>query len=526
MAGIGLLSLIVCIEIVRAGLGVYLRSHGMRGPGFLGPTFSSAVLVLALAFYWFVFEPAYRGVRSMTGRLEQRHETDVKAIDRFSSIFELHSEAAVALDRNGRYMMANAAAERLVGYSSEELVGRTVLLTPPKYALQVHESMAKALAGEPCRHEMELLCKDGSLCPASIQLIPMREGGEVIGVFCFMNDLTETKRAQRHERMQRDRFRAVSILAGAGGDVEAIIERTLNFATKTLKVDAANVSLLHDDALTVVHGVGDAYQRGIVVPVAQTFARHIIGSREVLAVSDAAEEPWKDDAARKWQSWRSFIATTLFIDGVPAGALSFGKRDPNHELDVADRDFVLVVASLIASALERKRREQHLNEMAFVDPLTTLPNRSYLNEQLDLAIAGSRRDGLPFAVQYVDLDGFKDVNDRLGHVGGDQVLSVIGARLKMAARESDVVARLGGDEFIVLQTRMDGDDAITRLASRLVNAVTEPIIVSEEVVRLGASIGVARFPVDAQTAEDLIRCADEAMYRAKRSGRNRLEIYA
>ena len=498
----------------------------MRGPAFMGPSFSATVLVLALAFYWFVFEPAYRGVRGLTHWLENRHESDSKALDRFSSIFDLHSDAAVALDAHGRYMMANAAAERLVGYSADELVGRTVLLTPPKYAMTVHESIAKALAGEPCQHEMELLCKDGSLCPASVQLIPMREGDHVIGVFCFMKDLTETNRTQRRERMQRDRFRAVSILAAAGGEVDAIIQGTLKFAIQTLRADAANVALLHDDTMTIVHGVGEAYQRGIVIPVGRSFSRHVIGSREVLVVRDAAEEPWASDEARKWQPWRSFLATTLFIEGVPAGILSFASREPRGEFDSGDQDFMLVVAALIASALEREQREQQLNEMAFVDPLTTLPNRAYLNEQLELAIAGSRRDGHPFAIQYVDLDGFKEINDRLGHVGGDHVLSVIGARLKMAARESDVVARVGGDEFVVLQTRIEGDDAITRLASRLVNAATEPIIVSEEVVRLGASIGVARFPVDAQSAEDLIRCADEAMYRAKRGGRNRLEIYA
>ncbi len=105
------------------------------------------------------------------------------------------------------------------------------------------------------------------------------------------------------------------------------------------------------------------------------------------------------------------------------------------------------------------------------------------------------------------------------------MLAVIAARLKMAARLSDVVARYGGDEFVVLQQRYEGDDGAAHLAQRLINAAAEPIIIRDEIVRLGASVGIACFPRDAQTAEELLRCADAAMYRAKHAGRNRLELY-
>jgi diguanylate cyclase (GGDEF)-like protein/PAS domain S-box-containing protein len=526
VSGLGLLGFIACVEIIRAGLATYLHFTHTEGTYLVVPIFSGIVLVVAFVLYRFVSEPAYAAAQAVTAKLEEQHQSDAKLVDRFSSIFDYHSDAAVAFDTSGRYTMVNAAAERLTGYHADEFIGHTLRLTPPRYALQVHEAVSKALVGEPVHHIMELQCKDGTLCPVSCELIPMFEGGVITGVFGFMKDISETVRAQRRERTQRDRFRAVSILAGAGGDVNGVIDRTLTFAIESLGADASNVALLHDDGMTIVHGVGDSYQRGAVVPVARSFSRHVIGVREVLVVRDADEEPWASDAAHKWQPWRSLLATTLFIDGVPAGVLSFVSREPRDDVDDADQDFVLVIASLIASALEREQRERQPNEMAFVDPLTTLPNRAYLSEQLDLAIAASRRDGVPFAVQYVDLDGFKDVNDRLGHEVGDQVLSVVAARLKMVARESDVVARIGGDEFVVLQTRIDGDEAITRLASRLVDAAAEAIIVNDEIIRLGASIGVARFPSDAQTAEDLLRCADEAMYRAKRAGRNRLEIFA
>jgi diguanylate cyclase (GGDEF)-like protein/PAS domain S-box-containing protein len=525
VSGLGLLGFIACVEIIRAGLATFLHFAHITGTYWVVPMFSGIVLAVSFALYRFVFEPAYAGVRALTDQLEAQHELDAKIVDRFSSIFEHHSDGAIAMDKLGRYIMANAAMERLCGYHAEELIGNTFRLTPPEYALQVHEAVDDALAGNPHHHEMQILCKDGSRCEVSVDLIPMREGGEVIGIYGFFKDASEIKQAQILERTQRDRFRAVSVLAGAS-DVGSVIKRTLTFAIETLKADAANVALIHDDSMTIVHGVGASYQNGIVVPVAQSFSRHIIGSREVLLVCDTTQEPWLSDAARKWQPWRSLLATTLFIDGVPAGVLSFVSSEPRAAADDADQDFVLVTASLIASAIEREQREARLNEMAFLDALTTLPNRAYLNEQLELAIAGSRRNDLPFAVQYVDLDGFKDVNDRLGHVVGDQVLSVVAARLKMAARESDVVGRFGGDEFVVLQTRIDGDDAITRLAARLVDAASEPIIVGDEVVRLSASIGVACFPSDAQSVGGLIRCADEAMYRAKRAGRNRLEIYA
>jgi len=525
VAGIGLLSLIAVIEIVRAGLAWYYLATGSTPNLRLGPIFSSIALAVGLAFYFFVFDPAYRGLRALTKQLEEQHVSDTHVVDRFRSIFEHHSDAALAIDTLGNYLLVNAPMERLSGFRAEELNGNAFKLTPPDFALQVHEAVSLALAGTPTRYDGQLMCKDGTRCDVSADLIPMLEDGRVVGVYGFFKDVGEIKRAQRLERTQRDRFRAVSVLAAASGDVGKVIERTLTFAIESLKADAANVALLHGDAMTIVHGAGDTYERGIIVPVEQTFSRHVIGLRDVLVVRDADEEPWLSDSAHKWQPWRSYLATTLFLDGAAAGVLSFVSRNPRVD-DEADGDFVLVIASLIASALERERREQQLSEMAFVDALTTLPNRAYFSEQVDLACADARRHGGSFAVQYVDLDGFKAVNDRFGHEAGDHVLSVIAARLKMAVRDADVIARFGGDEFVVLQTKLEDENAISRLASRLIEVAGEALIVNDETITLGASVGVARFPSDAQSSEDLLRCADAAMYRAKRAGRNRLEIYA
>lgn len=426
VAGIGLLSLIAGVEILRAGLAIYYLANGKQPNLALVPIFSGIALVVAIVFYVFVFDPAYRGLRALAEQLDEQHRSDVGVVDRFRSIFEHHSDAALAIDRLGNYLAVNAAMERLSGYRADELSGNPFRLTPPDYALNVHEAVTKALTGEPTHYEGQILCKDGSRCDVSADLIPMRERGEVVGIYGFFKDVGEIKRARQLERTQRDRFRAVSVLAAASGDVGKVIERTLTFAIESLKADAANVALLHDASMTVVHGVGENYERGIIVPIEQSFSRHIIGSRDVLLVRDADEEPWLSDKARKWQPWRSYLATTLFIEGEAAGVLALASRNPRAG-DGADSDFVLVIASLIASALERERRERELSEMAFVDALTALPNRAYFNEQVDLACASARRHGGNFAVHYLDLDGFKGVNDRFGHAAGDHALGRRGA---------------------------------------------------------------------------------------------------
>jgi diguanylate cyclase (GGDEF)-like protein len=172
----------------------------------------------------------------------------------------------------------------------------------------------------------------------------------------------------------------------------------------------------------------------------------------------------------------------------------------------------------LASSLTEANKE--LQRMAFLDGLTQLPNRMLLNDRLGHAIARSRRDGSLIALLFVDLDGFKTVNDSLGHQVGDQVLKEIAARLSGIVRASETVARIGGDEFVVLVEAVEDRTELALLAQRMETAVSMPILLENEEVQLSASIGIAVFPDDVTDEKQLLTHADAAMYSAKASGKN------
>ncbi len=177
----------------------------------------------------------------------------------------------------------------------------------------------------------------------------------------------------------------------------------------------------------------------------------------------------------------------------------------------------------LAAAMEHMRtgiaaRERRISELAFSDSLTGLPNRALFNDRIEQAVAVARRHGSRLAVLQLDLDRFKLVNDTLGHQMGDRLLREVGARIAGALqRTSDTVARLGGDEFAVLLPTESVDGAV-RVAQRLAEVLAEPMVIEGQLVDVGASIGVAGFPDHGSDAPTLLRCADVAMYGAKRNG--------
>ena len=160
------------------------------------------------------------------------------------------------------------------------------------------------------------------------------------------------------------------------------------------------------------------------------------------------------------------------------------------------------------------------------DHLTGLPNRILLEERLERAVAAATRYGRRLAVLFLDLDGFKDVNDAFGHNAGDEVLREVAQRLRTTLRSSDTAARLGGDEFVVLMPDVLRPDGAEEVAKALLGAIARPYDVRGGTLTLSVSIGVSVFPDDAREAKTLQQHADAAMYRAKRGGKGRIELYA
>ncbi len=194
--------------------------------------------------------------------------------------------------------------------------------------------------------------------------------------------------------------------------------------------------------------------------------------------------------------------------------LETAESDDGIDPDVGER--LAAVANLAASALHSARLLEVVQHQAHHDTLTGLPNMRLFEDRMSMALATARRSGEGLALLFVDLDGFKDVNDRLGHAAGDRVLRDVAGRLRQAARESDSVARLGGDEFVVLVPSVGGAVEAEGVRDRIAAAVeSTPVVAGSEEIHLRASIGIARYPEDGDDPATLLQQADLSMYRSK-----------
>jgi diguanylate cyclase (GGDEF)-like protein/PAS domain S-box-containing protein len=180
---------------------------------------------------------------------------------------------------------------------------------------------------------------------------------------------------------------------------------------------------------------------------------------------------------------------------------------------------------VLRDVTERKRLDSELQRLAHFDTLTGLPNRKLFMDRLSQALARARRDGTPLAVLFCDLDGFKRINDTLGHAHGDQMLREAAARLSRRIRDGDTVARFGGDEYTVILSQLGraGDAAL--VARKLLAELSAPMQLGGMTVQVTGSIGIAIWPRDGDDLEALVRCADMAMYRAKAVGPNELAFF-
>ncbi len=175
---------------------------------------------------------------------------------------------------------------------------------------------------------------------------------------------------------------------------------------------------------------------------------------------------------------------------------------------------------------ERKRAEERIRSLAYHDTLTGLPNRLLFADRLGLAVAQAHRQGQKLAVLFLDLDGFKVINDSLGHSLGDRMLEVVAERIQRALREGDTVARLGGDEFTLLLPGISRAEDAPKVAEKILETLRQPIPIDGREFFVTGSIGISLYPDDGNDPETLVRNADAAMYRAKDRGRDTYQLYA
>ncbi|MBM3150515.1 MAG: GGDEF domain-containing protein, partial [Chloroflexi bacterium] len=212
------------------------------------------------------------------------------------------------------------------------------------------------------------------------------------------------------------------------------------------------------------------------------------------------------------------------VMGVSISDLSATDEDEWLLLQEVAADISYGLSRIEAEQL-RRESELRMTHLALHDALTGLPNRTLLNDRLNVAVAQATRNSYKLAVMMLDLDYFKDVNDSLGHSVGDKLLKEVGQRLVRVLRRSDTVSRMGGDEFIVLLPQISSAEYAAKVARKLLNSFKEPFLVERHELRMTTSIGVALYPEAGEDAESLFRHADTAMYRAKDRGRDRYCVW-
>jgi diguanylate cyclase (GGDEF)-like protein/PAS domain S-box-containing protein len=220
-------------------------------------------------------------------------------------------------------------------------------------------------------------------------------------------------------------------------------------------------------------------------------------------------------------------------DGLPHVGESRWQRQDGSEIHVRTHAIpqmdaegkVTGFVEIVMDVTDERTQQEKLEKVAYYDALTGLPNRSLLTQRLDQALRNSQHTGQALAVCVMDLDGFKQVNDTLGHHAGDALLKEIAQRLQLTIRSDDTAARLGGDEFVLLLGGAGLEPHFEDILRRILDAISRPVSIGAHTAQVSGSIGATLFPGDSSEADQLLRHADQAMYKAKTSGKNRYQIF-
>jgi diguanylate cyclase (GGDEF)-like protein/PAS domain S-box-containing protein len=426
------------------------------------------------------------------------------------------------------------------GYDEEDVVGRRFVdLLAPRTRLFYETRHVPVLhrEGETREVVLEVRCHDGHVMPVLLNsVLVLGDDDQPRLVRSAIFDATERS---QHER---DLVAERRIAESAAARVQVLQNASVLFADSTGETELADaLSGIVGDALgataSCVATVDDEGAFDVIAgvnPIAGLYAPDdprpgpdslSSGLPIVLPGNDEIEALYPTiAAAMRGARLEGFAAFPLLRDHAPFGVVgAFFER--RRELEPEAIELVQAICRQAAQALARIRLQEELAHLALYDQLTGLANRSLLREHIDSALATSARTTQPVAMMFLDLDGFKPVNDRLGHPTGDQVLREVAERLRAVVRESDIIGRFGGDEFIVLCPETDDVQAVV-IAERLREAVARPMAWLPAGFAVSASVGVVIHSASdyAKTTDELLEIADAEMYRAKNGGRNRVSI--
>ncbi len=339
-----------------------------------------------------------------------------------------------------------------------------------------------------------------------------------------------TREHQKHQRLQY-LYESSDMLQRASSDGAAIPE-LLDQLRKVFRADIATVSLLPVATGTVSwrtistsRGTSDNVDTVLSAEHLERFVPLLDESKRGLIVTPSTSDP----DLREWlreQGYTDAMATLLQGEGMLLGTLIVANRMSGvGTFDTDDLHLFDAFAAQTSVAVQNTRLGHRLRQQAFHDTLTDLANRALFMDRLEHALTRRERHDESLAVMFLDLDDFKEINDSLGHMAGDELLARVADRLKLVLRASDTAARFGGDEFAILvEETADPEDTI-RVAERVVSVFKRRFVVAGREVTISASVGVAVTATRDISAEELVGQADVAMYRAKVKGKDTYEVF-
>jgi len=442
--------------------------------------------------------------------------------EKFRSLFEYHPDGIMELKSSGAISRVNVALEGETGYYGEQVVGKpwTELIAPERR----DAALRNAMRGEAVEVDSLLLDRLGNRLDVQLKLVPLHVHGEIHGAYAIFKNVTAQREAERAIAAQSERLRRLVMVAASGLEsLDEQIDGALSLGVELFGWDIGYVAQFQRDRVLVRNASGEAMMtKGTIFPARASFSHYVMDRHAPHFIPDMDAPELREDPVRSTAPWRSYFGVPLTVFGELYGALVFASRASHSEgIDPSERDLVQLIGLFVSAALERAAQNERIEQMAFNDALTGLPNRVLFTDRIEQTIATARRYDRGFAVMYLDVDHFKAVNDKYGHAVGDAALQEVAHRLRLATRESDTISRFGGDEFVILQPIVDGPSDAADLARKLNVAMQDPVVIDGAPHKIRLSIGIALYPSDGSTIEALMEGADRALYRAKKEGRNR-----
>jgi diguanylate cyclase (GGDEF)-like protein len=435
------------------------------------------------------------------------------------------SEALLVVNPSTRGLLyVNAGAARLFETREDELLTRDaddVLiefadLTPRRFVTR-----AGTRGGE--AHDVEVTIEPlraGAFVRVGAMLVTIRPASAVAEAPAANPEPSQAGRVERLESLW-------GLVVRNGFDDAEHAAAILREGARGLGFESGVLARIEDGESVTEFASNDVRDPiGVREPLDQIAGASALRLDQTLAIPDIKEhlESARNPAIVA-EGLRSYVAAPFRV-GEVQWLLTLSSTEPRRvPFGPDDLQYVEFLVDAFARIVRRRDSDAHIKALAFSDTLTSLPNRAALFERLDEALAAAERHRRRCAVMFLDVDGFKAVNDTVGHHAGDKVLAEMAQRLRGTLRREEYIGRLGGDEFAIILPQVTAREEIEQVAQRIGQVLAFPFVVDHYRFALSASIGVAIYPNDAATRDELLACADAAMYSAKEAGRARIHFH-